>query len=150
MKKYFCDKCRDDKQSVMDVKLTVKQTKLISKLPVNPVQYPHYYQIVTNPIDLSGLKDSVGKDKYYSLSEFANDTTKIFDNCRVFNSVDSIFWQCAYGLRNYFVELLNKLKRKIIAERHRRESCDALSELVGESSNTGGRANKIKPDEDEP
>ncbi|KAI0982798.1 hypothetical protein GJ496_007960 [Pomphorhynchus laevis] len=32
MKKYFCDKCRDDKQSVMEVKLMVKQTKLISKL----------------------------------------------------------------------------------------------------------------------
>ncbi|KAI0985772.1 hypothetical protein GJ496_003239 [Pomphorhynchus laevis] len=165
MKKYFCDKCRDDKQSVMDVKLTVKQTKLISKLvkdlkqhklawpfrePVNPVQYPHYYQIITNPMDLSGLKDNVDKGKYHSLSEFVNDTTKIFDNCRVFNNVDSIFWQCADGLENYFVELLNKLKRKIVAERHRRESRDVLSELAGESSNNGGGANKIKPDEDEP
>ncbi|KAI0982649.1 hypothetical protein GJ496_011098 [Pomphorhynchus laevis] len=57
--------------------------------------------------------------------------------------------QCADDLGNYFVELLNKLKRKIVNERHRRESSDILSELAGESSNTGGRANKIKPDEDE-
>ncbi|KAI0979987.1 hypothetical protein GJ496_010782 [Pomphorhynchus laevis] len=152
MKKYFCDKCRDNKQSVMDVKLMVKQAKLISKLvkdlkqhklawpfrePVNPVQYPHYYQIITNPMYLSRLKDNVDKGKYHSLSEVVNDTTKIFVNCRVFNSVDSIFLQCADGSGNYFVELLNKLKRKIVAERHRRESRDVLSELAGESSNTG-------------
>ncbi|KAI0981468.1 hypothetical protein GJ496_010665 [Pomphorhynchus laevis] len=89
----------------MDVKLTVKQTKLISKLvkdlklyklarsfrkSVNPVQYPHYLQIIAILMDLSVLMDNVDKGKYHSLSEFVNDTTKIFDNCRVFNSVDSI------------------------------------------------------------
>ncbi len=59
------------------------------------------------------MEQKLVRGQYIFLSDFVKDVTKIFDNCRCFNSNDSEFYKCAEVLEAAFVQKLKVVKDKI-------------------------------------
>ena len=51
--------------------------------------------------------------KYTKYIEFIYDITKIIENCRLFNPIDSKFYKCANAIEKIFVDKLKLLKQKM-------------------------------------
>ena len=50
-------------------------------------QFPDYYQVIKNPINLGIIKDKVRSLCYESVVDFVFDMRQMFDNCRIYNDV---------------------------------------------------------------
>ncbi len=71
--------------------------------PVNPVEVPDYYEIVKDPIDLETIGHRVNCGVYYATLEmFAADFHRMFENCRLYNSSDTVYYKCANRLEQFF------------------------------------------------
>ena len=60
--------------------------------------------------DLSTLGNKLKAKNYSTISDFAKDATKIFNNARYYNSKDSPIFQCAETLEKFFVQKLKEMK----------------------------------------
>ncbi|XP_069511125.1 nucleosome-remodeling factor subunit BPTF isoform X2 [Ambystoma mexicanum] len=78
--------------------------------PVDPVDAPDYYGVIKEPMDLATMEERIQTRYYKKLTEFVADMTKVFDNCRYYNSNDSTFYQCAELLEAFFVQKLKAFK----------------------------------------
>ncbi|CAG8434118.1 5302_t:CDS:2 [Diversispora eburnea] len=74
--------------------------------PVNSNEVSDYYDIIKDPMDLSTVLKRVENDRYQSLSEFAVDVQKIWDNARTYNKSDTIFYKSAGELEAIFREIM--------------------------------------------
>ncbi|KAG9286068.1 hypothetical protein G9A89_022745 [Geosiphon pyriformis] len=70
--------------------------------PVNADIVPDYYHIINNPIDLRTVKEKMENDKYPTIAEFYTDVQRIFENCRAYNSPNTIYVKCADELEEFF------------------------------------------------
>nr|XP_022295791.1 protein polybromo-1-like isoform X9 [Crassostrea virginica] len=57
--------------------------------------YPDYYHVITNPIDLSMIEAKLRADKYPSEQHIINDFELMFNNARLYNEEDSLVYQDA-------------------------------------------------------
>ncbi|KAG2234767.1 hypothetical protein INT48_000116 [Thamnidium elegans] len=73
---------------------------------VNAEEVTDYYDVITEPMDLSTLDQNVESDVYRTMDEFIRDVQKIFDNCRVYNAEATNYARCANRLERYFKERL--------------------------------------------
>ncbi|XP_060724657.1 nucleosome-remodeling factor subunit BPTF-like isoform X2 [Tachysurus vachellii] len=78
--------------------------------PVDPEDAPDYYRVIKEPMDLSTMEERLVNRHYSKLTEYVADMTRIFDNCRYYNSSDSPFYQCAEVLETFFVQKLKVFK----------------------------------------
>lgn len=77
---------------------------------VDPEDAPDYYKVIKEPMDLSTMEERIRSRYYKKLTEFVADMTKIFDNCRYYNSSDSLFCKSADSLEKFFVQKLKAFK----------------------------------------
>ena len=64
-------------------------------------------------LDLATVEKKLMKGSYPLLGDYIKDVTKIFDNCRYYNPIDSPFYKCAEVLETLFVQKLKALKDKL-------------------------------------
>jgi hypothetical protein len=62
---------------------------LLFKNPVDRASLPHYYQKITNPMDLESVTRKLKNNKYRDVSEWESDFDLIRKNCYKFNQTDS-------------------------------------------------------------
>ncbi|CAF3929520.1 unnamed protein product [Adineta steineri] len=80
--------------------------------PVDIKDAPNYYTIIKDPMDLTTLKTKVMNSKFKTICDYIRDVNKIFNNCRLFNPINSTFSLCANVVDNYFRQLLENLMIK--------------------------------------
>ncbi|XP_013060531.2 nucleosome-remodeling factor subunit NURF301-like isoform X2 [Biomphalaria glabrata] len=124
---YVCPNCQ--KQEVADPiaqkPLTSSEYQQLQKLlkdlqghkmswpflqPVDPKEVPDYYDIVHEPMDLTIVEAKLNSKAYHKLNDFMKDITKIFDNCRLYNPVDTAYFQCAEVVETYFAQKVKALR----------------------------------------
>lgn len=77
--------------------------------PVNPAEVPDYYEHIKFPMDLKTMGERL-KNKYYITRRlFIADMTRIFTNCRLYNSPDTEYYRCANTLERYFVTRMKEI-----------------------------------------
>jgi len=71
--------------------------------PVNPVEVPDYYEVVKDPLDMELIQERVASGNYYvTLEMFCADFRLMFNNCRLYNSPDTVYFKCANRLEAFF------------------------------------------------
>ncbi|CAG8756423.1 32406_t:CDS:2 [Gigaspora margarita] len=74
--------------------------------PVNGDDVPDYYDIIKDPMDLSTVLKRMENNRYRSLLEFAIDMQKIWNNAKIYNKSDTIFYKSAVELEGIFREAM--------------------------------------------
>ncbi|XP_012525260.1 histone acetyltransferase KAT2A [Monomorium pharaonis] len=70
--------------------------------PVDKDEVPDYYDHIKYPMDLKTMEERL-KSKYYVTRRlFIADMTRIFTNCRLYNSLETDYYRCANALEKYF------------------------------------------------
>lgn len=127
---YLCPKCQQqDKEDPLTSKVLTNADyehlkRLVKSLqshkmawpflePVDPNEVPDYYTVIKDPMDLTTVERRLQNRHYVKLIEFIKDVTKIFDNCRLYNTAETPFYQCAEVLDTFFVQRLKSLKDRI-------------------------------------
>lgn len=59
------------------------------------IKIPHYYEKVTNPMDLGTMESKVKQQQYTNVADFRRDLQQIVDNSRMFNGPASVYTQKA-------------------------------------------------------
>ena len=70
-------------------------------------QFPDYYDVIKEPINLLNIKEKVRSLRYESVVDFVGDVRRMFTNCKVYNDVRVTlcvcvcvmfrFWFCFVG-----------------------------------------------------
>ena len=70
---------------------------------VNKEEVPDYYEVVKDPTDIESVSERLESENYYvTLEMFAADFKRMFENCRLYNAVDTIYYKCANRLELFF------------------------------------------------
>ncbi|XP_046397212.1 histone acetyltransferase KAT2A isoform X1 [Ischnura elegans] len=71
--------------------------------PVDKNDVPDYYDHIKYPMDLKTMGERL-RARYYAAGKrlFIADMTRIFTNCRLYNSPDTEYYRCANALEKYF------------------------------------------------
>lgn len=74
--------------------------------PVDPVRdhATNYFDIVTNPMDLTTMRKKLTDGRYKTVKEFVDDFHLICDNAVKFNGQNSMYAYIAYDLKNWIDE----------------------------------------------
>ncbi|RKP08970.1 putative histone acetyltransferase, partial [Thamnocephalis sphaerospora] len=76
--------------------------------PVNPDEVLDYYEVITEPMDLSTMEAKVDADEYRTRDAFIYDAKLIFDNCRTYNGEGTTYYKCANRVENHFFEKIRE------------------------------------------
>ncbi|GFN96955.1 nucleosome-remodeling factor subunit bptf-like [Plakobranchus ocellatus] len=124
---YLCPNCQKQEKAdpIAQKPLTMSEYQQLAKLlkdmqahkmawpflqPVDPTEVPDYYDIVSEPMDLTIVEAKLNAKAYTRLNDFMKDMTKIFDNCRLYNPVDTPYFQCAEVVETYFAQKVKSLR----------------------------------------
>lgn len=77
--------------------------------PVDRIQVPTYYTIITSPIDLSTMNAKLETGAYTSLKHLVADLSLMFRNCRQYYDAGSLYVKCADRLEAYMEDQLKIL-----------------------------------------
>ncbi|CAK0784458.1 hypothetical protein CVIRNUC_007662 [Coccomyxa viridis] len=76
--------------------------------PVDPEDVPDYYDVITDPVDLSLIKKRLDSKTYYvTLNIFAADVNRMCANARVYNNAETIYFKLANRVEDFFEEYLH-------------------------------------------
>jgi hypothetical protein len=80
--------------------------------PVNVIslKIPHYYKIITSPMDLTTIKKRLDSLWYNNSEECMADIKLIFDNCYAFNTPGDFVSLAGKKVQDYINEKLEPLK----------------------------------------
>ncbi|ODN01457.1 Histone acetyltransferase KAT2A [Orchesella cincta] len=81
--------------------------------PVEKKEVPDYYDCIQHPMDLTTIADRLDSGHYTHKSLFVGDMTRIFTNCRIYNSQKTVYYRCTNTLEKYFN---NKLRESGLSE----------------------------------
>ncbi|XP_068622942.1 histone acetyltransferase KAT2A isoform X1 [Battus philenor] len=70
--------------------------------PVDKTEVPDYYDHIKYPMDLRTMGERLKSRYYVSKRLFIADMTRIFTNCRLYNSPETDYYRCANLLEKYF------------------------------------------------
>ncbi|ODM93034.1 Histone acetyltransferase KAT2B [Orchesella cincta] len=82
--------------------------------PVDKNEVPDYYDYIQFPMDLKTMADRLKKGYYIHKRLFAADMTRIFTNCRTYNSQETEYYRCANLLEKFFN---NKLRESGLSDK---------------------------------
>lgn len=77
--------------------------------PVDKEYVPDYYDHIKYPMDLKTMSDRLKDGYYVSRRLFIADMTRIFTNCRFYNSKETDYFKCANSLEKYFQTKMKEL-----------------------------------------
>ncbi|CAH8382788.1 unnamed protein product [Eruca vesicaria subsp. sativa] len=73
------------------------------KEPVDILDVPDYYDVIKDPIDLKTIAKRVESEEYYvTLDMFVADVRRMFNNCRSYNSPETMYYKFATRLEAHF------------------------------------------------
>lgn len=70
--------------------------------PVDKTEVPDYYDHIKYPMDLRTIGERLKARYYVARRLFIADMTRIFTNCRLYNSPETEYYRCANSLEKYF------------------------------------------------
>ncbi|KAI5116535.1 hypothetical protein M0805_009046 [Coniferiporia weirii] len=78
--------------------------------PVSKIDYPDYYEIIKEPMDLQTMLKKVKQKQYKSKAEFSDDLELIWSNCFIYNTGDNHpLRMCAKRLQEKAIRLLKNI-----------------------------------------
>jgi len=72
--------------------------------PVTLAEAPDYYQVITHPTDLSTMQKKVKNHEFPDKATFGAELKLMFDNCRLYNSAETVYCKCADELYSFIWE----------------------------------------------
>ena len=80
------------------------------RVPVDPVRdgASNYFDIVSQPMDLSTVKKKLSEGRYKAVSEFVDDLRLICSNAILFNGENSMFGYIATDIRKWIDDHVEK------------------------------------------
>mmetsp|Transcript_4578 Transcript_4578/g.8623 ORF Transcript_4578/g.8623 Transcript_4578/m.8623 type:complete len:466 (-) Transcript_4578:221-1618(-) len=79
-------------------------------------EVPDYYDIIKDPVDIALIKRRLAIGEYYiTLEMFAADFRRMFENCRIYNAPDTVYFKCATKLEQHFEQKIQngiQMKRR--------------------------------------
>ncbi|CAH8561749.1 unnamed protein product [Heterobilharzia americana] len=91
--------------------------------PVDRNQVPDYYEIITDPIDLSVMRDGLSKGRYSAetvtagLEKLVHDFGTMFYNAELYNAADSDVWLAGEQLENFVKNQFAQLNTGVVYSR---------------------------------
>ncbi|KAM0677168.1 histone acetyltransferase [Binucleata daphniae] len=70
--------------------------------PVKKSEVPDYYNVITNPMDLSKMENKLNNNMYSNINDFYNDFKLIVKNCYTYNAPSTQYFKCAQKIEEYF------------------------------------------------
>ncbi|XP_072395863.1 protein polybromo-1 isoform X2 [Diabrotica undecimpunctata] len=92
-----------------DPKDTRQISQAFMKLPTKN-EYPDYYEVITNPIDMEKISHKIRSNEYESLDDLFADFVLLFDNACKFNEPDSQIYKDALVLQRFLFQTKLQLK----------------------------------------
>jgi len=80
------------------------------KQAVNPRQAPDYYTVINDPIWLEKIQENLDNAYYTHRDMFKKDIIRVFENARIYNAKETIYYKFAEILQSVAQPLLDKLK----------------------------------------
>mmetsp|Transcript_15479 Transcript_15479/g.23615 ORF Transcript_15479/g.23615 Transcript_15479/m.23615 type:complete len:259 (+) Transcript_15479:107-883(+) len=72
------------------------------RLPVDTTEVTDYLEIIKDPIDLSTIQKRLKKEDYYRTKHLLyTDLMRMVNNCKLYNTSDSSYYECAVQLEEY-------------------------------------------------
>jgi len=68
---------------------------------VSVSEAPDYYNIIKSPVDLSLMRSRLHSQHYVTPEQLLADLYLMCENCRLYNSDTSVYWECATRLEAY-------------------------------------------------
>lgn len=96
-------------------KLVQKDKLHIFAQPVTEDIAPRYFEVVSQPMDLSTIKQKI-HDESYQLTDFQDDVFLMIKNCMTYNPDSSFYYQEAANLYQFFLREMKKAKRTLSGE----------------------------------
>ncbi|KAG2388504.1 hypothetical protein C9374_000668 [Naegleria lovaniensis] len=97
----------------------------IFKTPVGK-DVPGYHETIKEPMDLSTMKGKIDAKSYENWRDFEDDVDRIYDNCKLFNSQDSIFSKEANRQQRWF----RKWKKDMVTHFGKHQKSDLTPTFV--------------------
>ncbi|EGC35551.1 hypothetical protein DICPUDRAFT_55110, partial [Dictyostelium purpureum] len=85
-----------------------RRSEIFQKLP-SKRDYPDYYTIIRDPIDMKTIKEKIVASKYHNPTQFAQSVNQMFYNAQIYNQSGSEVFEDAVVLQNLFTNLFNSL-----------------------------------------
>uniref|UniRef100_A0A671QCX7 Bromodomain and PHD finger-containing protein 3-like n=1 Tax=Sinocyclocheilus anshuiensis TaxID=1608454 RepID=A0A671QCX7_9TELE len=92
--------------------LQEKDTAKIFAQPVDLKEVPDYLEFITQPMDFSTIKSKLEAHKYRSVTDLEADFNLMINNCLLYNSKDTVFYQAAIHLRDLGGAILRHAQRQ--------------------------------------
>lgn len=73
---------------------------------VSRSDFPEYYNVIQNPMDLKIISDKLKEHRYSNKDQFIEDINRIFSNCKEFNNPGTYYYKYACTLETFFQEKL--------------------------------------------
>lgn len=74
------------------------------------IEYPDYYELIKNPIDMEKIAHKLKHGSYNSVNELASDFILMFDNACKYNEPDSQIYKDALILQRVCLQTKQKLR----------------------------------------
>jgi len=88
--------------------LEKKDPQEIFAWPVNDIIAPGYSNMVKEPMDFSKMHRKLDNDEYSSLSEFKRDFELIVENCKKYNTEDTVYYKAAKKIKYSGKKIMGK------------------------------------------
>ncbi|KAJ3287555.1 hypothetical protein HK104_008540 [Borealophlyctis nickersoniae] len=82
-------------------------------VPVDPEQFPEYYEVIRNPIDLSMMQNGINEHRYQTPEEWLDDIHLLVQNATEFNGRRSDIANKAFELRDEATQYVDSLSSTI-------------------------------------
>ncbi|CAG9794762.1 unnamed protein product [Diatraea saccharalis] len=92
-----------------DPKANRQLALIFMKLP-NKIEYPDYYELIKNPIDMEKIAHKLKNNAYNSVNELASDFILMFDNACKYNEPDSQIYKDALILQRMCLQTKQMLR----------------------------------------
>ncbi|XP_004676135.2 PREDICTED: protein polybromo-1 isoform X2 [Condylura cristata] len=122
-------------------------SELFQKLP-SKVQYPDYYAIIKEPIDLKTIAQRIQNGSYKSIHAMAKDIDLLAKNAKTYNEPGSQVFKDANSIKKIFYMKKSEIEHHEMAKsnlRMRTPSNLAATRLTGASHNKGGLGEERNP-----
>jgi hypothetical protein len=102
---------------------------------------PDYYQIITDPMDLSTIERNLKNGVYTSTVQFGNDIRKIWTNSFRYNARGSDIYQMTAEMSTYFEKVFKEIENIPLAENFNelQKRVERLSKTITELRQKGGK-----------
>ena len=105
----MCDSWEKIAKQLMAALWKVRDAEIFHK-PVDPVELniPNYLEIIKKPMDFSTVRKKLNNNSYTNLKEYCEDMDLIFNNCLLYNGINSYVGEMCLRVKNEYKNLFEK------------------------------------------